>query len=115
LRSIKYQLAPLRDWDAASFALTGPEIETLAIAEHDRWMTERLADGWTLGDKDVEQKKSPYLVPFEELPDDIAELDRMLVKEYPAILASVGLQIVGMTTVLGSRGDRTHRLSRAVA
>jgi hypothetical protein len=115
LRSIEYELAPLRDWDAASFTLTGPEIETLAIAEHDRWMRERLADGWTLGDKDVEQKKSPYLVPFEELPDDIAELDRMFVKEYPAILASVGLQIVAVTSVLGSRGHGTHRLSRPIA
>jgi TrkA-N domain/RyR domain len=115
LRSIDYELAPLRDWDAASFTLTGPEIETLAIAEHDRWMSERLADGWTLGDKDVAQKKSPYLVPFEELPDDIAELDRMFVKEYPAILASGGLQIVAVTSVLGSGGHGTHRLSRPIA
>jgi hypothetical protein len=115
LRSIEYELAPLRDWDAASFTLTGPEIETLAIAEHDRWMRERLADGWTLGDKDVEQKKSPYLVPFEELPDDIAELDRMFVKEYPAILASVGLQIVAVASVLGSRGHGTHRLAGPIA
>jgi TrkA-N domain/RyR domain len=115
LRSIDYELAPLRDWDAASFTLADPEIEALAIAEHDRWMSERLADGWTLGDKDVEQKKSPYLVPFEDLPDDIAELDRMFVKEYPAILASVGLQIVALTTVLGSHGHGTHRLSRPIA
>jgi hypothetical protein len=76
---------------------------------------ERLADGWTLGDKDVEQKKSPYLVPFEELPDDIAELDRMFVKEYPAILASVGLQIVAVTSVLGSRGHGKHRLAGPIA
>jgi TrkA-N domain/RyR domain len=115
LRSVNYELAPLRDWDAASFTLAGPEIEALAIGEHDRWMSERRADGWTLGDKDVEQKKSPYLVPFDELPDDIAELDRMLVKEYPAILASVGLQIVAVTTVLGSREHGTHRLSRPIA
>jgi hypothetical protein len=110
LRTIGYELAPLRDWDAASFRLTSTEIETLAVAEHDRWMTERLGNGWILGDKDVEQKKTPYLVPFEELPDDIAELDRILVKEYPAILASVGLQIVGMTSVLGSCGQGTRGL-----
>jgi len=104
LRSLEYELAPLHDWDAASFTFTNPEIKTLAIAEHDRWMRERLADGWTLGDKDVQQKKSPYLVPFEDLPDDIAEFDCMFVKEYPAILASVGLQIVSVTSVLGSGG-----------
>ena len=94
LRSIGCEITPLRDWDAADFLFTSQEIETLAIAEHDRWWKERLADGWTLGDKDVERKRSPYLVPFEELPDDVAEWDRMFVPEYPAILASVGLQIV---------------------
>ena len=94
LRSIGCEVAPLRDWDAADFTFTSDEIETLGIAEHDRWMQERHADGWTLGDKDVERKKSPYLVPFDELPYDIAELDRMFVRHYPAILASAGLQIM---------------------
>ena len=94
LRSIRCEIAPLRDWDASDFTFTSEEIETLGIAEHERWWKERLADGWTLGDKDVERKRSPYLVPFEELPDDVAESDRMFVREYPAILASVGLQIV---------------------
>lgn len=112
LRGIEYELAPLRDWDAASFTFASQEIEILAIAEHDRWMAERLADGWTLGDKDVEQKKSPYLVPFDELPDDVAKWDRMFVREYPAILASVGLQILRVTSVAGSPGHEPHRLSR---
>ncbi len=94
LRSIGCEMAPLRDWDASDFTFTSEEIETLAIAEHDRWWKERLADGWALGEKDVEQKRTPYLVPFEDLPDDVAEWDRVLVREYPAILASVGLQIV---------------------
>jgi hypothetical protein len=94
LRSIGCEVAPLRDWDAADFRFTSDEIETLGIAEHDRWMQERHADGWTLGGRDVERKKSPYLVPFDELPYDIAELDRMFVRHYPAILASAGLQIM---------------------
>ena len=50
------------------------------------------------------KRKVLIYVPFEELPDNIAEFDRMFVKEYPAILASVGLQIVAVTSVLGSRG-----------
>ena len=94
LRSIGCEIAPLRDWDASDFTFTSEEIETLGIAEHERWWKERLADGWTLGDKDVERKRSPYLVPFDELPDDVAESDRMFVREYPANSASVGLQIV---------------------
>ena len=70
----------------------------LAIAEHDRWMDERLKSGWSLGDKDVEHKKTPYLVPFADLPSDIAEYDRTAVREIPAYLASVGIQIVRAPT-----------------
>jgi hypothetical protein len=87
-------VAPLKDWGAAEFAFTDEEIELLAIAEHDRWNRERLADGWTLGDKDVQAKKTPYLVPFEKLPADIAEFDRILVRAIPAVLASAGLQVI---------------------
>jgi RyR domain len=84
----------LKDWDAAEFAFTDEEIELLALAEHDRWNRERRADGWTLGDKDVKAKKTPYLVPFEKLPADIAEFDRIFVRAIPAILASAGLQVI---------------------
>ena len=94
LRSIGCEIAPLRDWDASDFRFDSKEIETLAIAEHDRWMKERRADGWTFGDKDVELKKNPYLVPWNELPDSVKDWDRMFVTEYPAILAAVGLQVV---------------------
>lgn len=94
LRSIGCELAPLRDWDAADFTFTDDEIEMLAMAEHDRWWQERLADGWTLGDKDAELKKTPYLVPFEELSDEVAGWDRMFVRKYAALLASAGLQVI---------------------
>ncbi len=94
LRNVGCDIAPLRDWDASEFAFSDDEIETLAIAEHDRWIAERLADGWSLGDKDIENKKTPYLVLFADLPDDIAEYDRMFVREIPTLLASVGLQVI---------------------
>ena len=94
LRNIGCDIAPLRDWDASEFAFSDDEIETLAIAEHDRWIAERLADGWSLGDKDIENKKTPYLVPFADLPDDIAEYDHIFVREIPTLLASVGLQVI---------------------
>lgn len=94
LRSIGCEIAPLRDWDASEFAFSTGEVETLGIAEHDRWMAERLADGWSLGERDPERKKTPYLVPFADLPDDIAELDRIFVREIPTLLASVGLQVI---------------------
>ena len=94
LRSIGCEIAPLRDWDASDFVFTDDEIEKLAVMEHDRWMRERIESGWTSGEKDVARKKTPYLVPFAELPADIAEYDRIFVREIPALLASVGMQVV---------------------
>lgn len=98
LRSIGCEISPLRDWAASEFRFSPTEVETLAVAEHDRWMRERLGSGWTLGDIDTDRKKSPYLVPFSELPPDIAEFDRIFVREIPALLASVGLQVVRAQT-----------------
>jgi RyR domain len=96
LHSIGCVIAPLTAGGAADFRFTEAEVEKLGSAEHDRWMRERRNAGWTLGDKDAECKKTPYLVPFADLPDDIAEYDRMFVREIPTLLASVGLQVVRM-------------------
>ena len=93
LRSIGCDVSPFRGWQASDFDFSPEEIEILAVTEHDRWWRERVADGWTLGPKDVEGKKSPYLVPWEDLPDHIAEFDRIFAREIPAMLASVALQV----------------------
>lgn len=97
LRAVGCAVAPLRDETgtaAAGFAFTEAEVEALAAAEHARWVAERVADGWAAGDKDAARKTTPYLVPFDELPADIAEYDRIFVREIPRLLASVGLRIV---------------------
>lgn len=53
------------------------EVERLAEMEHDRWWKERRAEGWTLGhEKDIDRKKSPYLIPWTELSEEIREKDR---------------------------------------
>ena len=88
LRMAGCDIAPSQDGDAKDFAFTDEEIETLAIAEHDRWIRERTGAGWTLGEKDVDRNKKHYLVPFEDLPADIAEYDRVFVRAIPATLAS---------------------------
>jgi hypothetical protein len=94
LRSIGCTIAPLYDMSAPEFGFTDEEFETLAVAEHKRWISERLESGWRLGPKDVDQKRSPYLVPFEELPDDIADADRDAVRQIPGALALVDLKVV---------------------
>jgi hypothetical protein len=94
LRAIGCDIAPLVDPDTESFTFTDEEVETLAAAEHLRWVRERIADGWRAGVKDAARKTTPYLVPFDELPAEIAEYDRNFVREIPRLLASVGLRIV---------------------
>jgi voltage-gated potassium channel Kch len=98
LRKIDCAIAPLRDWEAKDFTFTDSEITLLAMAEHERWNRERIADGWTLADvKNVERKETPYLLPWEELTKlypDAAELDPVSIRAMPAILASAGLQII---------------------
>jgi voltage-gated potassium channel Kch len=94
LRLVGCAIAPLRDWDAQDFTFTEEEIEILGRAEHERWNRERIASGWTLGPRNTEIKQTPYLVPFDELPADIADYDRILVREIPAALATVGLQVI---------------------
>jgi hypothetical protein len=38
-------------------------------AQHERWMADKLADGWMLGAvKDPDKKTHPCLVPFRDLP-----------------------------------------------
>ncbi|MDT5350025.1 MAG: hypothetical protein QOH91_3312 [Mycobacterium sp.] len=101
LLSIGCQITPLRDWRAAEFAFAHDELEKLAMMEHDRWWKEKIADGWSLGEKDPQQpevKSNPYMVPFEDLPSDIAEYDRAFVGAIPEMLASVGLQVIRVSS-----------------
>lgn len=47
---------------------------------HEAWMAERLAGGWRLGyPKSVEEKISPNLVPYAELPPGQRAKDRLLI------------------------------------
>jgi RyR domain-containing protein len=40
--------------------------------EHEAWLAEKIADGWTWGKElDETLKKSPYIVHFEQLPVDL--------------------------------------------
>jgi hypothetical protein len=90
---------PLRDWGAIDFTFTDEEVEKLAEMEHRRWWDERSAAGWSWGEaRNDKLKKNPYMVEFEKLPIDVADLDREFVRAIPALLASVGLQVVRVPT-----------------
>jgi release factor glutamine methyltransferase len=77
------------------FELEDQEIEFLARMEHERWVAERRGDGWTPGpERDLINKRTPYLVPWEGLSEAARDLDRDTVREIPRFLAEAGLGIV---------------------
>jgi hypothetical protein len=92
LAAIRATLAPLGGHHAA-FAFTPEEREYLSIMEHDRWVEERRAAGWTSGPRDVATLKTPHLVPWEELTAEMKDLDRSAVDGLPSFLADVGYRI----------------------
>lgn len=58
------------------FALANPDAPD--SAQHDQWMTSRLADGWTYGPvKDTVARTHPCLVPFGDLPVQQQVKDRL--------------------------------------
>ncbi|MGA7075059.1 MAG: RyR domain-containing protein [Halobacteriota archaeon] len=74
--------------------LTNEEIERLAEMEHARWTIERLRDGWIYGpERNVEDKVSPYLLPWHMLSEEVKEWDRNSVREIPQYLAKVGIEV----------------------
>ena len=76
-------------------SLTPSEVECLAILEHRRWLDERTQAGWKFAEtKNVSKKTSPYIVPWEELPDRAREWNRSAVRCIPALLAGANLAIV---------------------
>lgn len=95
LRAVGRGIAPLADPDAEPIELSAEEVELLAELEHERWMAERLFEGWTHAPphKDVAHKTRPDLVPWHELPEAEKEKDRCTVRELPALLAMAGLRV----------------------
>ena len=69
-------------------------MEYLAEQEHEAWVAERIANGWVSGDQvDAEKKTTPYLVPYNKLPEDIKQLDRDPVRNIPLLLERIGMAV----------------------
>ncbi len=98
LEAAGYGVVPLERWGAEPDQLTTEEIEALARLEHARWVGDRKRLGWRPGpEKDVARKRTPYLVGWDELSEDVKELDRNAVREIPELLASLQLGIYRRT------------------
>lgn len=77
------------------FIISEEETEKLAKTEHEYWMEDRLKEGWTsASERNVEKKETPYFIPYEDLSEEIKELDRVRVRQIPKVLERAGLYVL---------------------
>lgn len=94
LESIGYKIIPMRDGEAAT-KFTGEEIEKLSEKEHERWVRQKLASGWTYAPKtDKTRKLHKGIIPYKQLSEEEKDKDRILVRAIPKILKQAGYIMV---------------------
>lgn len=80
---------------APEFQFTGEEVERLAEQEHERWMRDKLSQGWRYGQpRDDERKIHPDLLPWAALSEADKDKDRNAVRTLPGTLHDAGFQIL---------------------
>ena len=68
--------------------------EQIATNVHDVWAAGRIKEGWTYGEiKNTEEKTTPCLVPYDELPESEKEYDRNTAIETLKLIIKLGYKI----------------------
>jgi len=81
--------------DSEPFTFTPEELDLLARAEHERWMRERLDQGWRAGpERDNEALIHPDIKEYDDLSQETKDKDIQAVCLIPELLAAAGYRIV---------------------
>ncbi|MHA2098591.1 MAG: NAD-binding protein [Candidatus Kariarchaeaceae archaeon] len=89
-----FDLGIYRDSHSPLFSFSENQLALLCPAEHNRWMINKILDGWTFSEKrDDLKKEHPSIVPWEDLNQSEKEKDRVLVSQIPTILQKLGFHI----------------------
>lgn len=68
--------------------------ERLAENAHDLWASQRMSDGWKPGEhRDDIRREHPNLIPYQELPDEEKEYDRIVTLETLKAIIALGYSI----------------------
>jgi ryanodine receptor 2 len=71
-----------------------PLLEAIAKNVHEIWAKERIAQGWTYGEKrDDTQKHHPCLIAYEDLPEEEKMYDRNTSVETLKLILKLGFKI----------------------
>lgn len=77
--------------------LYGPILDQLAELEHQRWMLDKLSNGWTLGKLDTQLRKHPDMIPYDQLDETVKDYVRVSVRNIPAYLKEIGYELYRKT------------------
>ena len=101
-KAFGYWIRPAKRTEILIPPLAKTEVEEMARREHERWLEERTRAGWVWDQiKDEQQKHSPYLVPWEKIPENIKEYSRDAVRWYPEILKEMGIEVYKTAAIGG--------------
>jgi voltage-gated potassium channel Kch len=93
LEAIGCDIAVTNEWEVAPFRFSPDEIELMAQMEHERFIAERLRQGFRYAPLKDFVKKSPSLIPWQKLSDSEKDKDRNSIRHLPEILAKARFQI----------------------
>lgn len=89
-----YSVTIMTDLNDDEFNFNKEDLELMAEYEHERWMAEKLKNGWKYGlVKDSGQKTHPCIIAYEKLSEEEKQKDRDTVIDLPQHLAMIGLKI----------------------
>ncbi len=99
LRLLGYELAPNDGLPASEIRYDDATLEKLSIREHARWMSDRMQNGWTFGEKrDDARKLHPLLVPWEQLSEPEKDKDRDTIRNLPKLVEKAGFRVRKLKT-----------------
>jgi hypothetical protein len=81
------------------------QLEMLTREVHDEWVEDRIRNGWTYGERETTKKTTPYLVPFDDLTEEIKDYDRDVVRNIFPMLRQLGLRVYKSYSATSSAED----------
>jgi len=96
LNLIGYKIRRLQQGEEQDVATLNPkQIEKMAKKEHDRWVLQKIMQGWVYGEGETneDEKTNPNIVQWNKLLPDIQDNDLNPVRRIPEMLKEVGYEI----------------------
>lgn len=93
LEAIGCAVTMTSEWHVPPFLFSPEEIELMAKMEHERYVAERLARGRSRGERAVGKHINPGLGPWEELSEEMKDIDRDYVRGIPSMLSKARFRV----------------------